>query len=197
MISAKIEYSKKGHNDEFYTPEIAVEMILPFIPKHMTRIWECTAIKESKIVKVLRENGYTVIPTHIKDGCDFLKFEPVDYDLNVTNPPYSIKDRFLKRAFELGKPFMFLLPISTLEGVGRIRMFQNNHIQLIIPDRRFSFFPGRDFGHWFQTSWFTWGLNLGKDMNFITLNRAEVAPRNITYSYTSIMDFYNEIRRAA
>lgn len=197
MINAKIEYSKKGPNDEFYTPEIAVEMILPFIPKHMTRIWECTAIKESKIVKVLRENGYTVIPTHIRDGFDFLKFEPADYDLNVTNPPYSIKDKFLKRAFELGKPFMFLLPISTLEGVGRIKMFQKNHIQLIIPDRRFSFFPGRDFGHWFQTSWFTWGLNLEKDLNFIPVKGIAQSSICGEYSYTSILDFYNEIRRAA
>ena len=118
MINAKIAYSKRPPNDEFYTPSIAVEMILPYIPNHMTRIWECTAIKESKIVQVLRDAGYSVIATHIENGFDFLRHEPADYDLIVTNPPYSLKDKFLKRAFELKKPFMFLLPITTLEGVG-------------------------------------------------------------------------------
>ena len=112
MIQAKIDYSKNSLNDEFYTPAIAVEMILPYIPKNITRIWECTAVKESKIVEVLREIGYSVIATHINDGYDFLSFEPADYDILISNPPYSIKDKFIKRAFELGKPFMFLLPVT-------------------------------------------------------------------------------------
>ena len=169
MINAKIEYSKHGPNDEFFTPSIAVEMILPYIPSHVTRIWECTAITESKIVQVLRNEGYTVIATHIDNGFDFLRREPVDYNLIVTNPPYSIKDEFLQRAFELKKPFMFLLPITTLEGAGRGKMFRENRIQLLIPDRRFSF-TSKKHGAWFQTSWFTHGLGLEKDLNFISLN---------------------------
>jgi hypothetical protein len=169
MINAKIAYSKHGPNDEFYTSSIAVEMILPYIPSHVTRIWECTAITESKIVQVLRNEGYTVIATHIDNGFDFLRHEPADYDLIVTNPPFSIRDKFLQRAFELKKPFMFLLPITTLEGVGRGKMFRENRIQILIPDRRFSF-TSRKHGAWFQTSWFTHGLGLGKDLNFISLN---------------------------
>lgn len=168
MITAKIKYSKKGPNDEYYTPEIAVEMILPFIPKHITRIWECTAIKESKIVKILREDGFTVIATHIDEGYDFLGFEPSDYDIIITNPPYSLKDKFLKRAFELKKPFMFLLPTTTLEGLKRGGMFRENKIQLIIPDSRFSF-TEKKHGAWFHTSWFTCGLDLPNDLNFIKL----------------------------
>lgn len=47
---------------------------------------------------------------------NFFEYEPQHYDLIITNPPYSFKDQFLKRAFELDKPFMMLLPITTLEG---------------------------------------------------------------------------------
>ena len=168
MIKAKIEYSKNGPNDEFYTPQIAVEMILPFIPKNITRIWECTAIKESEIARVLRENGYSVITTHIKDGYDYLKFEPVDYDMTITNPPFSLKDKFLQRAFDLKKPFMFLLPTTALEGLKRGKMFRENRIQLLVPDRRFNFSEKKN-GVWFHTSWFTYGLNLPNDLNFIKL----------------------------
>ena len=196
VIRAKIEYSKNGANDEYYTPNEAVELILPFIPPKVKTIWECTAIEESRIVKVLRSNGYNVIPTHIKDGFDFFEYKPIDFDLLVTNPPYSIKDKFLKRAFELNKPFMFLLPTTTLEGLKRGKMFRDHKIQLIIPDRRFSFTDKKN-GAWFHTSWFTYELNLPKDLNFISI---EGTTSNLTYNqyaYNSILNNFNEIDLAA
>jgi hypothetical protein len=196
MINAKIAYSKHGPDDEFFTPSIAVEMILPYIPSHVTRIWECTAITESKIVQVLRNAGYSVVATHIDNGFDFLRHEPLDYDLIVTNPPYSTKDEFLKRAFELKKPFMFLLPISTLEGVVRGKMFRENRVQLLIPDRRFSF-TSRKHGAWFQTSWFTHRLGLGKDLNFISLNGSVYTPAQRLNEFSSAIDHSNEFRKAA
>jgi hypothetical protein len=171
IIKAKIDFSKNGPNDEYYTPIEAVEMILPFIPKHVRTIWECTAIKESRIVEVLRAKGYVVTPSHIAEGKDFLTYEPEeDYDIIITNPPYSLKDKFLQRAFELKKPFMFLLPTTTLEGVKRGKMYKEYGIQLILPDLRFSFKPGKNNGAWFHTSWFTCGLNLKNDLNFVLLN---------------------------
>ena len=168
MIKAKIDYKKQIPNDEFYTPSIAVEMILPYIPERITRVWECTAVKSSMIVSVLRNEGYTVIATHVVDGYDFFDFEPSDYDIIITNPPYSTKDKFLQRAFSLGKPFMFLLPTTTLEGLKRGKMFRENKIQLLVPDRRFSFTEKKN-GAWFHTSWFTYGLNLPNDLTFIKL----------------------------
>lgn len=197
MIQAKIEYSKNGPNDEFYTPDVAIEMILPFIPKSVSRIWECTAIDESRIVKILRENGYTVIATHKKEGFDFLNFEPSDYDLNVTNPPFSLKDKFLKRAFALGKPFMFLLPLTTLEGKERSGMFQKNQIQLLIPDERFNFKTGKNSGAWFQTSWFTYGLGFEHELNFIPISSTGTPRISRSEKFTSIYDLYNEIYKAA
>ena len=171
LLEAKKEYSKRGTFDELYTPDEAVEMLLPFIPKHIKTVWECTAIKESRIVKVLRDNGYNVLTSHIEDEQDFFKYEPDEYDMIITNPPYSIKDEFLKRAFELKKPFMFLLPITTLEGISRGKMFSENKLQVLIPNKRFNFIPDKNSGAWFQTSWFTCGLNLENDLNFITLTK--------------------------
>lgn len=63
LLEQKKDFSKRGAFDELYTPNEAVEMILPYIPKEVKTIWECTAIKESKIVKVLRDAGYNVITT--------------------------------------------------------------------------------------------------------------------------------------
>lgn len=197
IVKAKIDYSKNGPNDEYYTPNDAVEMIIPFIPKHVRTIWECTAIKESRIVKVLRSYGYEVITSHIDGGKDFLTYEPVeDYDIIVTNPPYSLKDKFLQRAFELEKPFMFLLPITSLEGVVRGKMFRENRIQLLIPDRRFSF-TSKKHGAWFQTSWFTHGLVLKNDLNFISLTGGENNPFQRSDTGNSVINLNNKLRKAA
>lgn len=166
LLKQKIDFQQRGVYDELYTPNEAIEMLLPYIPKKIKTIWECTAIENSNIVKVLENHNYKVIKSHIENGDDFLKYEPNHYDMIITNPPYSMKDKFLKRAFELNKPFAFLLPITTLEGLSRGKMFNEYGIQLLIPNKRFNFKPTKS-GAWFQTSWFTWGFNLNNDLNFI------------------------------
>jgi hypothetical protein len=55
MKQAMINYIQSEKNDELYTPNEAVNIILPFIPKGIKTIWECTAIKDSKITKILKE----------------------------------------------------------------------------------------------------------------------------------------------
>lgn len=168
-LKTLINYINSGSFDELYTPEIAVNMILPYIPKGSV-IWECTAIKESKIVKVLRENGFKVITSHINEEQNFFNYEPKEhYDIIITNPPYSLKDNFLERAFQLNKSFMYLLPLTALEGDNRSKLYQKyGNIQLLIPNKRFNFIEEKK-GSWFQTSWFCYKMNFKKDLNFISL----------------------------
>lgn len=168
-IGTLISYGKRGAFDELYTPEIAVEMLIPYIPKEYV-IWECTAIKESQIVKVLRKHGFKVITSHINEDENFLNYEPKEhYDMIITNPPYSLKDAFLQRGFELGKPFMYLLPLTALEGDKRGKLYQKyGNIQLLIPNKRFNFIEEKK-GSWFQTSWFCYKMNFQNDLNFVSL----------------------------
>lgn len=173
LIEQKKDYIQRGAFDELYTPVEAVEMILKYIPADVDTIWECTGIEESNIVKVLRENGYKVVSTHIERGEDFFEYEPEYYDMVITNPPYSLKDKFLQRAFELGKPFMFLLPITALEGIKRAEMFNKYGIQVLIPNTRFNFKPEKSSSAWFQTSWFCHKCFLTKDLNFIDVKNKD------------------------
>ena len=118
MKQALIDYMKNGVNDELYTPDYAIDPLLKYLPKHIT-IWECTDFGESNITKVLKANGYEVISTHIKDF-NFLTDVPTfHFDAIITNPPYSLKDEFLEKCYEYGKPFALLLPITALEGIKR------------------------------------------------------------------------------
>ena len=163
MKKALIDYIKRGPNDEIYTPNEAIEPLLKYIPKNY-KIWECTDFGRSNISELFIKNGYEVIKTH-KKNFDFLNDTPnFEYDVIITNPPYSLKDEFLKKCFELRKPFAMLLPITTLEGVTRGGLFRKNGIQLIVFDRRINFLKQKK-SNWFNTSWFCWNL-LTKDLIF-------------------------------
>ncbi len=162
------KYVQREPNDELYTPEDAVKIILKYIPKNVKTIREPTAFERAdKIVQILEENWYKVITSHIQEWKDFFNYEPNDYDMIITNPPYSIKTEFLKRAYQLWKPFMFLLPTTTLEGKERTKLYSKYWIQLIIPNYRINFLKHKWKSSWFHTSWFCWNCWLDKDLNFI------------------------------
>jgi len=169
ILEQKKNFIKREQFDELYTPKEAVTMILPYIPKHIKTIWECTAIKGSQIVKVLKDVGYSVLTTHINNGEDFLHYEPKNYDMIITNPPFSLKNEFLKRAYELKKPFMFLLPLTALEGKKRGELFTAEGIQLLIPNKRFNFLPDKNSSAWYQTSWYCSKCGLKSDLTFVAL----------------------------
>ena len=141
-----------GRTDEFYTPKYALNPLLPFLKKEWT-IWEC-AWGKGALATHLKKEGFKVIG---KKDVDFLKVAVMfNSDVIVTNPPYSKKYEFLQKAYELGKPFAFLMPLTTLEGIKRGVLFKKYGIQLIIPNRRINFITpsGKGSGSWFQTCWF-------------------------------------------
>lgn len=173
--SKKPKLMMNGHTDEIYTPEYALNPLLPFIKKDFLIVWEC-AWGEGALATHLKNKGFNVLNKDV----DFFDFDLTDEcDILITNPPYSKKDEFLKRAYELGKPFAFLMPLTTLEGIKRGALFKKYGLQLIIPNRRINFItPNGGSSSWFATAWFTWGLNLPKDVMFVELNRGETHREN-------------------
>lgn len=150
-------------NDELYTPEIAIKPLLKYLPKNI-KIWECTDFGESNITKVLKEHGYDVISTH-KSDIDFLKDKPsFEFDMIITNPPYSLKDDFIEKCYSYNKPFALLLPITALEGIRRGALYKKYGLQLIVLDKRIIYMKNKK-SNWFNTSWFCWKL-LNHDLIF-------------------------------
>lgn len=152
MKNVMIGYMKNVKNDEFYTPKEAIYPLLKYLDKNKI-YWECTDFGDSNITKVLKENGFNVIATR-KEEFDFLKNDPVfDFGVIITNPPYSIKDKFLKKCYELDKPFALLLPITSLEGKIRGKLYREKGIELVVLDKRINFMKEKK-NVWFNTSWF-------------------------------------------
>ena len=141
---------------------------MPYLKRGQT-IWEC-ACGKGNLVRELELHGYSVVGTDILTGTSFLgNWEPDKWDCIVTNPPYSLKQRFLERCYRLGKPFALLLPLTTLETPSRQALFREFGLEVIFFDKRINFETpsGKGSGSWFATAWFTWGLGIGKEMTFV------------------------------
>ena len=159
-----------GHTDEIYTPKYALNPLLPYLKKNWI-IRDC-AWGKGHLAKNIAESGFNCVGNESKDFFNLKKEDLWEEDILITNPPYSKKDEFLKKAYELDKPFAFLMPLTALEGIKRGKLYKEYGIQLIIPNRRINFvMPNKQGGAWFQTAWFTWGLNLPRDLNFVELLR--------------------------
>ena len=129
---------RDAESDECMTPYYAVEPLLKYVPKDWT-IW-CPCDEEwLAYYNLFKENGYKVIRSSLAEGQDFFEYEPKEhYDVIITNPPFSKKDAMLKRLDELGKPFAILLPMNSLQGQSRYKVFAKG-IQLFAFDKRIGF----------------------------------------------------------
>lgn len=167
---------KMGSPDDFQTPPEALYPLLPFLNKDWT-IWECAA-GEGNLVRELESRGFEVVGSDILTGQNFLTWEPEHFDCIITNPPYKIKQDFLERCYALGKPFGLLLPLTTFETSKRQELFKQYGVQVIMFDKRINFKTptgkdGNDSKPWFSTAWFTWGLGLEKELNFVKFGKED------------------------
>lgn len=149
--------------DESYTPFYAVKPLLKYIPKTMT-IW-CPFDEEwSAYVQMFKEEGYNVIYSHLKKGQDFFEYEPKEnYDIIISNPPFSLTDQILERLYKLNKPFIMLLPLKYLQAKGRGKMFIEHGIELLSFDIRVGYHVNQEFtkikeGNNQATSYFCWKI---------------------------------------
>lgn len=128
-------YLKADRSDnELYTPFYAVEHIIKYLPKDKT-IWLPFDEEWSAFNQRLTEKGFSIVRSSLSDGKDFFTYEPEQWDLIVSNPPFSIKDKVIERLYGLNKPFAVLLPLATLQGKTRYEYFKQG-IQILSFDAR-------------------------------------------------------------
>ena len=137
-MSSWLKGNSFNEKDEYYTPSILVKPILEYI-KPNSVIWCPFDTEDSEFVILLKEAGHKVIFSHIWLGQDFFFYEPENYDIIISNPPFTRKLEVLKRLYELGKPFAVILglPILNYQEVGEF--FLGKDLQLLIVDKKVSF----------------------------------------------------------
>lgn len=135
--SRKILYSD-GKNDESYTPRYAVKPIIEYLDKNKI-IWCPFDDETSEFVKVLKENNYNVVYSHIKNGQDFYSYEPDKWDIIVSNPPFTNKRKIFERALSFNKPFALLMTNTWLNDSAPKQLFKNKDLQLLMFEQRIQF----------------------------------------------------------
>lgn len=124
-------------NDEKFTPRYAVLPILKFLPKKT--IWCPFDTQNSEFVIALQENGFDVVFSHIMTGQDFFDYEPEQWDIIVSNPPFSCKKQVFERCLGFGKPFALLMSNMWLNDMSPSILFKENDMQLLLFDKRIQF----------------------------------------------------------
>ena len=138
--------------DEYMTPSVLVEMLIPYLKKwdldfmqkngRKPKIWLPFDTEESKYFTILKDKGFEVVRSHLNDGKDFFAYQPEQFDIAISNIPFSKKvDVFKRMVFELKKPFVFLMNMMAVnyQIVGELFASITPDIQFIIPDKKVSF----------------------------------------------------------
>jgi len=162
-LATSMPPKRRSYSDDWQTPPEAVEPLVPFLKARGVRVvWE-PAAGAGLLAGALERHGFRVIATDVAydPRQDFLRYEPGEpWDAIVTNPPYSLRYEFIRRAYELGRPWAMLMTLTTLEG-RRQELFREHGVELLLLDRRVNFIlPGSDgrSGAWFPVAWFCWRL---------------------------------------
>lgn len=151
-INALKKSCKTSVGDECYTPVYAIEPLLEFLPKDKI-IYECASGLSLNIVNYLKQKGFNCISS---DDRNFLKDELPEFDIIITNPPYSKKDKFIEKCYELNKPFALLMPVTALQGNRRGQWFIKKGIELLVLNQRVDF-TKKGSPH-FSVAWFCYKL---------------------------------------
>ena len=153
------------NDDDYETSKYIWEMLVPFIDKNHI-IYEpfyCSGLSK----QYLNELGYKNV---IHNDEDFYNnYDKYKYDIIVSNPPFSDKKKIFTKLKEIDKPFIMIVPVSTITK----KFFTNNYkyddITLLIPNKRLQFSKkGNTLSRcWFDTLFLCYKMNLKKQIIFL------------------------------
>ena len=131
--------TKNEKSDEWYTPLPTAKKCYELLNLDPALTIMCPYDNtDSNFVKHARLIGHKVI----FNIDDFLT-KDYDFDAVVTNPPFSIKDKVIERVLKAGKPAALIMPIDSLGGVARRRMFSTyGYPSIYVPMKRINYVDG-------------------------------------------------------
>ena len=144
----------KGKNDECYTPDYGVRPILEFIPKDKI-VWCPFDKPESEFVKQISKTN-PVVYSHIDDGKDYYNYEPEQWDIMISNPPFTNKKLIFERALSFNKPFALLMSMTWFNDSAPNKLFYEKDLQLLMFDKRIKYYGNTKAT--FNSSYLCWNF---------------------------------------
>lgn len=155
-------------DNDFITPKSAWEDIIKYIPKdkEISMPFFC----EGSCANDMEALGFKVI--HQDE--DFFKHDKGD--CVIDNPPFEIKKNIIETLVERNKPFILILPVSTI--CYKYAKILGDDMQLLIPKKRIKFIhydkitqtKKADYEKYsasFDCLYVAWRMDLPKDIIFL------------------------------
>ena len=158
-------------HDDYMTPNHAWEDIKHLIPKDKL-IWEAF-YGDGESGKYLKEKMNLNI---IHEPIDFFDDKTLpEFDMIISNPPFSIAKDVFKRLKELDKPFIIICPSSKINTSYVRENYKNKKLQIIIPRKRIHFIKlvdGKVPDKYksscnFDCFYYVWKMNLPNDITWL------------------------------
>ena len=152
-------------HDDYMTPKYAWENIKNYIPKDKV-IWEAF-YGDGKSGQYLTELGFNVIHKEV----DFFNEPPDEWDMIVSNPPFSKSKEVMKQLLIYDKPFIIIMPCPKIY-TSYFREWKDKGLQIIIPRKRIHFLKlvnGEPVEGWknqcaFDCFYYCYKMNLPRDI---------------------------------
>lgn len=164
MASFSITTGEK--NDNYETPPNAFEMLLPYIDTSLV-IYDpfyCNGLAKH----FLNNIGYKNVIHNDEDF--YTNWNRHEFDVIISNPPYSCKVQVFKKLYEIDKPFAMLVPVSTITTnfLQNIFKYDLEKIGMIIPPKRIHFIKNgvQSNRNWFDVVWITYKIKLPSPITF-------------------------------
>jgi hypothetical protein len=152
------------NDDDYETPKYIWEMLDPYMDKNQT-IYDpfyCSGLSK----QYLNELGYNVIHN---DEDFYENYDKHEYDIIVSNPPFSDKKKVFNKLKEIDKPFIMIVPVSTITKKFFRDKFKDDDISMLIPNGRLQFSKkGEQLSRcWFDCVFLCYKLNLDKQIIYL------------------------------
>lgn len=145
MNSSDILYSSGG-NDECYTPKHGVIPILKYIILYQQKLNRDITVwcpfdtwKSEFVIEISKLNNVKVVFSHMNLGKDFFLYEPEEWDLIISNPPFTNKRKYFERALSFNKPFGLIMTNTWLNDSAPKQLFKDKDLQLLMFEQRMKF----------------------------------------------------------
>jgi hypothetical protein len=152
----RFSYKKKAYikkDDAYETPSSVLVDLLPYLPDGIVYdpfFCKGTIIEEWKKLDRIC----------INEDKDAFHRDTPDFDVLVSNIPFSMKEKCVKLALSLNKPFALLVPIDSICSKWISKYF--DELSFIVPTGRYNFIKnGLLSNHcWFDCCWICSGLDV-------------------------------------
>jgi hypothetical protein len=132
--------------DEFYTTKNEAHKLVRYIEENnlvskTEIIWLPFDNEFSNIYKALSSSGFNTVMTNLENGQDFYQCQPQEWNIIITNPPFSGRTYLMGRLMSFNKPFIILQATQYFNNqfaVNYLCEFSDD-FKFLLPQSRMSF----------------------------------------------------------